>query len=47
MQLVYRAVLRGGIDIVTGEDSQSEWMTRGESNRVYWFQIRFLSLVYL
>ena len=36
-----------GIDIFTGEDSQSEWMKRDESNRVYWFQTRFLSLVYL
>ena len=36
-----------GIAIFTGEDSQSEWMKRDESNRVYWFQTRFLSLVYL
>ena len=36
-----------GITIFTGEDSQSEWMKRDEWNRVYWFQTRFLSLVYL
>ena len=36
-----------GIAIFTGEDPQSEWMKRDESNRVYWFQTRFLSLVYL
>ena len=36
-----------GIAIFTGEDPQSEWMKRDESNRVYWFHTRFLSLVYL
>ena len=36
-----------GIYIFTDEDPQSEWMKRDESNRVYWFQTRFLSLVYM
>ena len=27
--------------------SQSEWMKRDESNKVYWFETRLLSLVYL
>ena len=35
-----------GIAIFTGEDPQSEYMKRDESNRVYWFQTRFLSLVF-
>ena len=35
------------IYIFRGEDTQSEWMKRDESKRVYWFQTRFLSLVYL
>ena len=36
-----------GIAIFTGEDPQSEWMKRDESNKVYCFQTRILSLVYL
>ena len=35
-----------GIAIFAGEDPQSELMKRDESNRVYWFQTIFLSLVY-
>ena len=35
------------VHVCTGEDSHSEWMKRDESNRVYWFQTRFLFLVYL
>ena len=33
--------------VLTGEDPQSECLRRDESNRVYWLQTRFLSLVYL
>ena len=33
--------------VFTGGDPQLEWLKRKESNRVYWFQTRFLSLVYL
>ena len=33
--------------VFTGEDPQSEWLKCDESNRVYWFQTRFLSGVYL
>ena len=33
--------------VFTGGDPQLEWLKRNESNRVYWFQTRFLSLVYL
>ena len=33
--------------VFTGGDPQLEWLKRNESNRVYWFHIGFLSLVYL
>ena len=33
--------------VFTGGDPQLEWLKRNESNRVYWFQTEFLSLVYL
>ena len=33
--------------VFTGGDPQLEWLKRNESNRVYWFQTRVLSLVYL
>ena len=33
--------------VFIGGDPQLEWLKRNESNRVYWFQARFLSLVYL
>ena len=31
--------------VFTGEDPQPEWLKLDESNKVYWFEIRFLSLV--
>ena len=31
--------------VFTGGDPQLEWLKRKESNRVYWFQTRLLSLV--
>ena len=33
--------------VFTGGDPQLKWLKRNESNRVYWFQRGFLSLVYL
>ena len=33
--------------VFTGGDPQLEWLKRNESNRVYWFQTGFLSLMYL
>ena len=33
--------------VFTGRDLQLEWLKRNESNRIYWFQTEFLSLVYL
>ena len=33
--------------VFTGGDPQLELLKRNESKRVYWFQARFLSLVYL
>ena len=33
--------------VFTGGDPQLEWLKRNKSNRVYWFQTVFLSLVYL
>ena len=35
------------IYVFTGEDQQSEWLKRDESNRVYWVETGFLSSVYL
>ena len=33
--------------VFTGGYPQLQWMKRNESNRVYWFQTEFLSLVHL
>ena len=33
--------------VFTDGDLQLEWLKRNKSNRVYWFQAVFLSLVYL
>ena len=33
--------------VFTSGDPQLEWLKRNESNRVYWFQTGFLSLMYL
>ena len=33
--------------VFTDEDPQTEWLKRDGSNRVSWFQTRFLSWVYL
>ena len=30
------------IEVFTGEDQYSEWLNSDESNRVYWFETKFL-----
>ena len=44
--IISQPCLPVGKYIFTGEGRQSKRMKRDESNRVYWFQTRFLSLVY-